>query len=252
MRLQIFSDVHFDVADVWQPVLAPGADAVIVAGDVCEGLARGIGWLRRHLGAEVPIVLVAGNHEYFGTEQSAELASGRAAARAHGVHLLEDDEVVVGGVRFIGATLWTDFDLYGRDRRSDAMATAHRFMVDHRLVRQASGEPFTPADARDSHIAARLAIERRLGVPHAGATVVVTHHAPHRLSLADRYRDDMLSAAFVSDLSALIEERQPALWVHGHTHTSFDYRVGRSRILCNPHGYGSENPAFEPGLIVTV
>ena len=82
--------------------------------------------------------------------------------------------------------------------------------------------------------------------------MVVTHHAPHPGSLHPRYADDMLSAAFVSDLSSIIEAGQPALWVHGHVHTSFDYRVGATRVLCNPHGYGAENPDFEPSLVVEV
>lgn len=252
MRLQIMSDFHFDVMPAIEPRLAAGVDAVVVAGDVCEGIADGIGWLRRHLGASVPIVLVAGNHEYFGRSLPAEAAAGAQAARAHGVAFLDDDEAVIGGVRFVGSTLWTDFDLYGTEHRADAMAIAKTFMVDHRQITYAGGHRFLPEEARRRHLASRRYLDQTLARRHAGPTVVVTHHGPHRLSLAARYRDDLLSAAFVSDLSMLIEARRPALWLHGHTHTSFDYHVGTTRVVCNPHGYGDENPAYNPALAVTV
>ena len=250
MRLQIFSDVHFDVIDGFAPRLAAGVDVVVVAGDVCEGLPRGIRWLRRHLGPAVAIVLVPGNHEYFGSCRATEAEAGAVAAREHGVALLDDSEAVFGGIRFIGSTLWTDFDVFGRDRRQEAMALAQAFMVDHRQMREADGRRFLPEDARRQHLASRAFIESRLGIAHAGPSVVVTHHGPHRHSLAARYRDDLLSAAFISDLAGLIDTHQPALWVHGHTHTSFDYLVGRTRVVCNPHGYGNENPAFDGDLVI--
>jgi Icc-related predicted phosphoesterase len=80
----------------------------------------------------------------------------------------------------------------------------------------------------------------------------VTHHAPHPGSLHPRYANDLISAAYVSDLTPLIESGKPALWVHGHVHASFDYRVGDTRVICNPNGYGGENAAFDPALVVEV
>jgi Icc-related predicted phosphoesterase len=61
-----------------------------------------------------------------------------------------------------------------------------------------------------------------------------------------------MSAAYVSDLSAVIKKGKPTAWIHGHVHESFDYRVGATRVLCNPHGYASENPSFNPSLVVEV
>jgi predicted phosphodiesterase len=252
MRLQIFSDFHFDVTRAQAPRVVPGVDAVIVAGDVCEGIPRGFQWLRDHLGPDVPIVFVAGNHEYFGRSLAAEQAAGAAAARKLGITFLEGQEARFGRVRFIGATLWADFDLFGEEARADAMKAAEAFMVDHRQIARTDGRAFLATDARAAHIAARQILVERLAEPHDGPTVVVTHHAPHKQSLADKFRDDPLSAAFISDLSGLIEAHRPALWVHGHTHVSFDYRVGPTRIVCNPHGYGDENAAFDPALVVAI
>ena len=83
-------------------------------------------------------------------------------------------------------------------------------------------------------------------------TVVVTHHLPHARSIPSRFEGDSLNAAYASDLSGLIEERQPALWVHGHTHDSCDYRVGATHVICNPRGYEDENSAFNPHLVTRV
>ncbi|MDX2155341.1 MAG: metallophosphoesterase [Hyphomicrobiaceae bacterium] len=252
MRLQIFSDVHLDVRDVFRPRLAPDVDAVVVAGDLCEGLDRGMRWLRRHLGDEVPIVLVAGNHEYFARVRSEERAAGIAAAREYRVAFLDDGVAMIGGVRFVGSTLWADYELYGTERRDEMMEIAGRRMMDHRRILEEPGRFITPGEALALHRASRVFLESCLAVRHDGPTVVVTHHGPHPMSLAARYREDLLSAAFISDLSPVIEEHQPALWVHGHTHVGLDYRAGATRIICNPHGYGDENPAFDPGLVVEV
>lgn len=252
MRLHIFSDIHCDVSDDWSPPRLAGVDAVIVAGDVREGLDSAMRWLRQRLDPDVAIVLVAGNHEYFARSRPEERLLGRGAAAAHGVAFLDDTSAVIGGVRFVGATLWTNYELYGADRRDEMMAIARRSMMDHRRILEQPGCFISPEDELELHRSSIAFIAATLAEPFAGPTVVVTHHGPHPLSLADRYRDDPISAAFISDLSPLISQFQPALWVHGHTHVSFDYRVGATRIVCNPHGYGSENPEFDPELMVEV
>ncbi|MEB5488579.1 metallophosphoesterase, partial [Burkholderia pseudomallei] len=117
---------------------------------------------------------------------------------------------------------------------------------------------FAPRDALALHRTARAWLERELAKPWPGATIVVTHHAPLRASLAPRYADDLASAGFISDLATLV--RPPvSLWIHGHTHTSFDYTTAQgTRVVCNPHGYirrrtgERENPSFEWGKVVTL
>ena len=111
---------------------------------------------------------------------------------------------------------------------------------------------FRPQEALLLHRRSVAFIAAELAKPFAGPTVVVTHHAPHMGSVHPRYESDLLSAAYVSDLGEIFDAGQPALWVHGHVHSSFDYRVGDTRVLCNPHGYGSENLGFDPALVVEV
>ncbi len=136
------------------------------------------------------------------------------------------------------------------------MEVAESGMYDHRLIR-AGGEAFTPRHALARHQADLAFIEAELAKPFAGPTVVVTHHVPHPGSVAGRFANDALTPAFVSDLSEVIDRYAPALWIHGHTHDSFDYRVGGTRIVCKPKGYGPmrpgrriENVAFDVGMVV--
>jgi Icc-related predicted phosphoesterase len=252
MRLQIFSDLHADVAPPRPIMVDPKVDAVIVAGDVCEGADNGFARLRQFVPMQVPIIMVMGNHEYYRRHLAGELETARQAAPLYGVHLLENDVAALGGVRFIGCSLWTDYALFGDPQR--AMQAAAHGLNDHRRIMW-SKQPwlrFRPQEAWRLHHQSRAFIETALAAPFDGATVVVTHHAPHPGSIHPRYKSELLTAAYVSDLTPVIEAGRPALWVHGYVHESFDYRLSDTRVICNPHGYGTENRSFDPALVVEV
>jgi Icc-related predicted phosphoesterase len=254
MRVQIFSDLHADVVQPRPISVAQDIDAVVVAGDVCEGAERGFAWLRRIIPMQVPIVSVLGNHEFYRRCWGDELAHARAVAPLYSIHLLEDDTVVLGNVRFIGASLWTDYALFGENNVPRAMLTAAQGLNDHKRIKW-SKKPwlrFRPEEALLLHKRSRRYVETTLAAPFEGATVVVSHHAPHPDSIHSRYLLDLLSAAYVSDLAAPIGASRPHLWVHGHVHENFDYLVGATRIVCNPHGYGVENPKFDPSFVLEI
>jgi len=255
MKLQIFSDLHADVYAPKAIQLLPGIDAVIVAGDICEGVDKAFTALRQIVPSEIPITMVLGNHEFYRRCLPEEIALAKKLAPEFNIHLLENDAVVLNGVRFIGASLWTDYRLYGEHAAPLIMAHAQEIMNDHRLIAW-SKQPFrrfSPTEAWRLHLESRQYLETVLRMPFDGPSIVVTHHAPHPGSLHPTYKDDLLSAAFVSDLSTLLEgPHGPDLWVHGHVHNSFDYAVHKTRIVCNPHGYGTENPGFNPSLVVEV
>jgi Icc-related predicted phosphoesterase len=254
MRIQVLSDFHVDVRPGYVPELAPGAELVIVAGDVCEGPHSAMAFLRAHIPQPTPIVYVAGNHEFYKCGLADERAAAAEHARGHGIIWLDDTVAVVGGVRFLGATLWTDFKLFGATSQQTSMQAAASFMMDYALiaVRETGQARIKPKDTVAMHVKSRAFLERALAKPYHGPTVVVTHHGPHPRSVAAEYADDPVTPAFTSNLEPLILKGAPALWVHGHTHTSFDYFVGSTRVICNPHGYGRENPAFDPALVVEV
>jgi predicted phosphodiesterase len=253
MKIQIFSDLHLDAAYCKVPPVAPGVDCVVVAGDTCQGAVAAFETLRLTIPIAVPLVMVAGNHEFYRHCLPEELALARTQAPLYGIHFLENDAVIIGGVRFIGCALWTDYDLYGEAHRALAMTEAFNGMNDHRRIswsKQPTWQRFRPREALMLHRQSRAFIEQTLAEPFDGPTCIVTHHAPLPTSLDPRYGNVPINAAYASDLSELIETKQPDVWVHGHVHRSWDYMAGRTRVICNPHGYGDENRNFDPALTV--
>jgi len=270
MRIWPISDLHFrtrDALDLVKPTDFPEADVCVLAGDVCDSVNAAINWVGKVIRPRMPVVWVLGNHEFYGSSVTSVRHNARLIANALGVTLLDDDAAVIDGVRFVGGTLWTDYALYclpeddAATRKTwtdNAMKAARLGISDHSqidasdVVNGIIPRQFSPRDALAMHEVTASFIDRTLAVPHDGPTVVVTHHAPHPGSIAAKYAGDPLTPAFVSDLTGLIERRKPELWVHGHVHDVFDYRVGDTRIVCNPRGYADENRAFEWKKVIEV
>ncbi|MBY4895545.1 metallophosphoesterase [Cupriavidus sp. AU9028] len=261
MKLRILSDLHLEHHTPAE-VPACDADLVILAGDIGNG-GDGIAWAARTFAG--PVVYVPGNHEYYERTLSRAAAQMReAAASVANVDLLDGQVAVFATetaqpVRVLGVTWWADYELFGVDRRSHAMEVCAATLLDHRRIEvdeDGGTRPFTPADALARHRAETAWLAQELSRPFAGKTVVVTHHAPDIGSLDERYASDVASAGFISRRPDLVE--QADLWIHGHTHTSFDYRVGQCRVICNPRGYvrrrdGTlENTRFDWNCVVQV
>ncbi|HEY0153413.1 MAG TPA: metallophosphoesterase [Longimicrobium sp.] len=245
MKIRVLSDLHMEFAPFDPPPV--NADVVVLAGDVAPGL-RGLAWARTAFG-ETPVVYVAGNHEYY--RHAIPKLSDDLSREAAGspVRFLENAEAVVAGVRFLGCTLWTDFDLFG-DRLHSA-AAAQAAMNDFKLIRMAPRyRRFGPGDARTLHLRSVRWLQERLSIPFAGPTVVVTHHAPSTRSCAPERVHDPLNAAYASDLESMLDG-SAALWIHGHTHHCVDYDVGGTRVRSNQRGYPDEGVrGFDPGLVI--
>ena len=262
-RLWIFSDLHQDCAgNAWDPARhapASGFNVVIAAGDLHSPLTAAIDWLADRF-AGCRVIYSPGNHDFWwdgGDDRytlADQMARGRDLAARRGIDLLMDDAVVIDGARFVGATLWTDMRL-GTFSSGHAFNTARRFMNDYRRIRRrrtSRHRYVRPVDTVALHRASRAFIDAALAQPHAGPTVVVTHHAPHPASLPDPHAD--LNWCYASDLSDLIAARAPDLWIHGHVHVRRDYRVGATRIVCNPRGHAGEDSArdFDPPFVINV
>ena len=255
MKLWILSDLHIDVNRRFPftlPEPHPPHDAVIVAGDICQGVADGVRFIvGENLNAK-PVLYVAGNHEFYGHDRHGALAEGRAeAARHQNIHLLERDSVVIDGVEFSGCTLWTDYNYAGMREQARAMHWAARRISDHRLISDGKGS-WSPEQALQEHRGSRTWLSDRLTQSSARTKVVVTHHAPSRSSVQPRYRDDLLTAAFASDLDELVAKAD--LWVHGHLHASADYVLAGCRVVANPRGYVGikEDRDFNPALVIEI
>ena len=261
---QVASDLHLEFIQsafpgelLLQPTL--GADVLILAGDIANGVRA----IECFANWPVPVLYVAGNHEFYGhniTEMRAQL---RERAQGTAVQFLDNDVVEIKGVRFLGATLWTDYKLLLASGVSEgqAMRVAGQCLRDHKAIKF-EDRMFTPGDALREHQKAVGWLETQFALPFEGPTAVITHHGPHPKSVHKQYEGDSLNAAFISDLSTLLSFAD--VWFHGHTHSSFDYRQG-CRVVANPRGYPMnlrqvrrpehikfENQHFEPTMLVQI
>lgn len=257
MKIHILSDLHLEFGKMKLPEV--DADVVVLAGDIGVGL-QGIEWALQAFPWHRLVIYVMGNHEFYGQRTMQELwkAAKKKVEGTH-VHLLENESIDIEGVRFLGCTLWTDFCLFGAGERETAMKAAlglndyWSILVSHSAgYSQHKAMLLRPTHTLGMHEVSRAWLDRELDKA-AGPTVVITHTAPARGSLHSKWEHNPLSPCFVSSLPGLVERAD--LWIHGHTHDSFDYRVEKCRLVCNPRGYANSadlNPEFDPGLVVEV
>lgn len=245
MKLHILSDLHFEYDTEFQ-VPETKSDVLILAGDISPGLNG----MARFARSTKPVIYVPGNHEYYGETIHALPAALRLLARGSSIHLLDNDEVRLGDVRFLGATLWTNYELYGLERSGEVTAHADRHLNDYICIQGENARTLTPGQTVSLHLKTVDWLARKFEEPFDGKTVVITHHAPHPASLMPKHQGKLINAAYASDLTHLMGKA--VLWIHGHTHHSVDYTINGTRIITNPKGYRDENRGFNPAFTVEV
>ncbi|MEC5218666.1 putative phosphodiesterase [Actimicrobium sp. GrIS 1.19] len=256
MKLQIVSDLHLEFfKDPMFTGIIPAADAdaLVIAGDIAvrtNAIAPFRDW-------PVPVLYIHGNHElYSGHDYGKTVTELRELCAGTQIHFMEQDQVILDcfpRVRFLGSCMWTDYLLFGRERQSLSMKACREGLADHSRIRS-QGRTFNPKDAMFRHVKAKAWMLDRLDEPFDGSTVVVTHHGCSMKSVGPRWRRDPVCAGFCSDLDTLVAKSD--LWIHGHTHESFDYQIGDARVIVNPRGYptanGYENGDFDSQLVVEI
>jgi predicted phosphodiesterase len=271
--LWILSDLHLELTRGWDlpsGVARPRFDVLVIAGDLIPRMERGVAWLRERV-PDRPVIYVPGNHEGYGCDVDRTVEKAKHAAEGSKVLVLENEAVQIGDVTFAGATLWTDFNLFGDQRR--AMVVAGERMNDFRKIRTARyAVRFRPPHALARHLRSRAFFEAEFRKPRSGALVAISHHAPFRgpraTTAANRMSDEeILDAAYRSDLTSLMVPvpdggggalQPPDLWVFGHTHERVDTMVGKTRIVSNAKGYGPlcgqpwTNPGFDPNFVIEI
>lgn len=277
MRIQLFSDLHLERDPSFMPRVAAGTDVVVVAGDVGSyqersrlpghdfGLTR---FAPANLGVPgVRVLYVPGNHEFDGLDFDETGSRLRALCAQLGIEWLDGATVTIGEVRFIGTTLWSDFDALVADEadltrrlqaRGKAMRAANYYLSKNTTLRK--GEPVLAEGLREMSLACQDWLRCALAAPFAGRTVVVTHFAPSLRSADPRYGVTPGTAGFCNALDGLFP--QVDLWLHGHLHCLNDYvvsgeKAGRPwscRVVANPLGYLSkgEQAAFRPELVIEI
>lgn len=266
VRFVVWSDLHqeFGRFDPPSPESFPGRiDGVLLAGDTDTEM--------RHLDFaetvarlyDCPVVLVNGNHEYYGSELTLfEIEEQRKLADIHArgvpVHLLKGDCAVVKGVRIAGATLWTDFAL-DPSRVTDAMQCAETVMADYRAIKIDDGgiRPLRANDVLARHREDRTRLWDTLKTPFDGRTLVMTHHMPVSHAIHPRYASHpLLNAAFANNLGADIAQLEFDAWICGHSHTippvEIASRQGPRSLVSNPRGYPHEITGFDPFFTLEV
>lgn len=264
MRVSLISDCHIDFADL----TLPGGDVLILSGDIFEAKSfkkenynpemvlleheredkrpdRFYRFILEECSAKYrKVVMVMGNHEHY-RFQFHKTYEHIKSQLPDNVHLLEKESLVLDGVLFLGATLWTDMN------KQDSLTLYHMqgAMNDYRqitMLNERTGDyhRLQPERTVQEHLKTleyftTALAENRAREGGALPVVVVTHHSPSKLSTKPKYQKDVLmNGAYSSDLSEFIlDHPEIRVWTHGHTHDTFDYMVGETRIICNPRGY---------------
>jgi predicted phosphodiesterase len=270
VKLQLMSDLHLERNSAFQPQAVPGVDLLVLAGDIGSyqagsrlgehGPEADWGLGRFAQGAWPQVIYVPGNHEYDGLPWPQARDALRACAERLGMLWLDREVRVIQGVRFIGCTLWADFDLLVDAKgpmAAQIKARLKAFKAANFYLRKfsalgADGQPLLAESMRELALADQTWLREALQQPFEGKTVVITHFAPSGRSADPRYGATPGTAGFCNALDDLLPLAD--LWLHGHLHCPHDYVVGRCRVVANPLGYASkgEQDGFLPGLVLDV
>ncbi|WP_028136459.1 metallophosphoesterase [Bradyrhizobium japonicum] len=261
MRIWTMSDLHIETARGWDlpsPSKRPTYDVFVCAGDLMPGFARGVKWLAERID-DHPVVVVAGNHEFFGRDIDREIEKAREAAFGTNVVVLDDEAKLIGGkggVLIAGAVGWTDFDLYGTPEKS--MLAAAASMNDYRRIRtDRYARRLRPRDTLARHRKTREFISSTFGGPKTSKRLLVTHHPFHAFGGRNRPasttdEQDLLGPAYASRCPEMFAVGLDAA-ISGHTHVSFELAVEGVKLIANCKGYGPwdavsrwENDDFDP------
>jgi Icc-related predicted phosphoesterase len=269
MKIKVVSDLHLEFSDVFIKN-AENVDVLILSGDILvveklfrEGSEDGKvfrDFLTRCSFQFPHVVYVAGNHEFYSGgkfHKTVNELRNYCSTNFNNVYFLERDCKIIDDVVFVGGTLWTDMN------KGDPL-TLHAvrdMMNDFRTIRN-DEKGFTPLKPADTAIRHRETLQyiKHIVSEHKDKTcVVVGHHSPSFQSVHEQYRSEhLMNGAYHSDLSEFIlDHPQIKLWTHGHTHHCFDYKIGETRVVCNPRGYEqssgwSEDTGWNPELVIEI
>jgi Icc-related predicted phosphoesterase len=263
MKISVMSDLHLEFADLE----LPGGEVLILSGDICEAkqvkaeydvknilneggpstgnLKRMDRWTRffhEECTKYEKVFYIVGNHEHYGYTFHKTVPHLRDILPKN-ITVLEKEAVEYHGVLFLGGTLWTDMN------NNDQLTLYHMksMMNDYKQITMLNEvknayHRLVPEYTVAEHVKTKQLFKFYLEENRAKKNlpvVVLTHHAPSKLSTHPYYADDtMMNGAYSTDLSEFIlDNPEIKFWTHGHTHHTFDYAIGECRVICNPRGY---------------
>tara|TARA_R110002124_G_scaffold287142_1_gene470659 strand:- start:6582 stop:7391 length:810 start_codon:yes stop_codon:yes gene_type:complete len=267
MRIGYGSDWHIEFEPRWREMLSIGpdghprvgpnlmgikgiVDVMVLAGDIAPGpAARDYAHMVARF-LDVPVIQVAGNHEFYHHDLDTVVADFRDRQGQPGppVLFLENDLAEIAGMKFAGCTLWTDFEAEGN--RDANLRRAANDMNDYVAIKR-NNRRLRPIDTLAMHHDSRAWLNAVFAVD-GGADIVITHHAPSLNSIHSESRRAGTMPMYASNLDNQIIRWAPKLWIHGHTHEDVDYMIGETRIAAKQRGYmtlKSRSNNYVPGII---
>jgi len=264
MKFRIVSDLHLEASLFKLPKMEGEKDMVLIlAGDIAPAIHLNFLKVREFFKdcaeRHEKVFYVAGNHEHYGSFINETIPFIKKIFEEENINitLLDKDAIEYNDVMIIGATLWTDFD----KQNKELMDLAKLYIADYTWIYDGGDKNIVlrPPKVLDMFFDDYNFIAKKFVTnTEKKKQVVITHHAPSYKSLHETYKFSNINGVFMSDLDSVIETYEPVLWVHGHTHNSFDYNIGNTRVVCNPRGYSrfestsDENRQFNPKLVIEI
>ena len=241
MNIQVLSDLHFEFHSSYINSKDIIGDVVVLAGDIHTN-PRDLAIKLSKIFKNKPVIYVLGNHEYYGNVWESAVEEYKfyiEKQKLDNIHILSNDAIEINNTRFLGATLWTDF--FNKNEKIGLLY--EQTLADSSCIMK-EDSVLAWKDIYNAHKTSVKWLKSELENRDNANTVVVTHHAPSALSVHPRFAGSRINGCFYSNLDDIILEYSPSLWIHGHTHNSFEYSIGNTKVICNPHGYENENPSF--------
>ena len=262
MFVRLLSDLHLEFGKYIYQIPSTPQDhetILVLAGDI--GLfkhANFAPYIQELAPRFRKIVMIAGNHEFYGSVLYTGVAKFKEQIKQCGnVHYLDNESIVIDDVLFIGSTMWTSL----RNGNPMSMLIAEGAMNDFRTIRDGRGS-YRRIKAYDL---VRIFADSkefifktlREEAPEYRKCIVITHHGPSYQSVPPEFTNNDLNDAYVSDLDYEIMGCGPDLWFHGHIHSTVDYMIEKTRVVTNPKGYNNdpanwENQSFCPTKVFDV
>ena len=235
----------------------PRADLAVVLGDLSSDMTANLKWVAKVVRPHMPVVYVPGNHDFHGRGIIQASAEGRAFARRLGIHYLDEDVAVVAGVRFVGGTFWSDYatDIHGDGlSREEVVKRNMANSIDKsdykRILNcEKNAERLRPWHTVAIHERTRGLIKRTVSRRYDGPTVVLTHHGALAGASQPGFETSLTQPSYTSDQTDILLEHSPDMWLFGHIHNTLSTKIGRTKVACNPRGYGHEDTGFVWGLV---
>jgi predicted phosphodiesterase len=275
MKISILSDLHLEIKPCEFKKIE--CDVMILAGDIHNG-TMALSFIEYHIKQGVKHILyVLGNHEFYNThnyskprdtffnsslysnkENSKKVSNSYADTinqwlqfdnEIEQLHVLHNKDFIYENIRFIGTTIWTNFD-----NDTNKMYTAKYVMNDYNYITY-DNNYLTPQNVFNFHLKEVKWLEEQLNCnkeSQSKLTFVITHHLPSYKCVDQKYKDNPNNCFWASSLDHLMEKYKIDYWIHGHTHASVDTKIHNTRVICNPRGYGAENDTFDYNYTIKV